>query len=68
MPVSVMAFTNQRHDLPKNVSSSFEIPFNRNELADYLAVERSAMSVSYAVRDEGIISFQRNRFTLYKPQ
>jgi CRP-like cAMP-binding protein len=67
--LSDMAFANQGHSLPKNVNSSFEIPFNRNELADYLAVERSAMSAMLCrMRDEGIISFQKNRFTLYKPQ
>jgi CRP-like cAMP-binding protein len=67
--LSDMAFINQRHNFPKSANSSFEIPFNRNELADYLAVERSAMSAMLCrMRDEGIISFQKNRFTLYKTQ
>lgn len=41
----------------------FEIPFNRQQLADYLSVERSAMSWELCkLRDEGIIEFQKNRF------
>ena len=46
-------------------SSSFEIPFNRQELADYLAVDRSAMSAELArMRDDGLLRFRKNRFTL----
>ncbi len=46
-------------------SPSFSIPFNRQELADYLAVDRSAMSRELCrMRDEGLIRFERNRFTL----
>jgi CRP-like cAMP-binding protein len=67
--LSDMAFTNQEHNPPQSLNSTFEIPFNRNELADYLAVERSAMSAMLCrMRDEGIISFQKNHFTLYKTQ
>lgn len=44
---------------------SFEIPFNRQQLADFLSVDRSAMSSELGkMRDEGILTFQRNRFTL----
>lgn len=46
-------------------SHSFEIPFNRQELAEYLSVDRSAMSNELGkMRDEGILSFARNRFEL----
>ena len=46
-------------------SSDFAIPFNRQELADYLSVDRSAMSAELAkMRDEGLIRFQKNHFTL----
>ena len=46
-------------------SPSFSIPFNRQQLADYLAVDRSAMSRELCrMRDEGLIRFERNRFTL----
>ncbi|HOB19955.1 MAG TPA: helix-turn-helix domain-containing protein, partial [Candidatus Atribacteria bacterium] len=46
-------------------SNSFTIPFNRQELADYLSVDRSAMSRELSLmRDEGIIRFDRNHFEL----
>ena len=46
-------------------SSSFTIPYDRQELADYLCVERSAMSAELGklVR-EGILTTHRSRFTL----
>ena len=45
---------------------SFEIPFNRQQLADYLGVDRSALSAELGkMQREGIIAFERNRFTLY---
>ncbi|HHT54207.1 MAG TPA: Crp/Fnr family transcriptional regulator [Clostridiales bacterium] len=49
----------------RQVSASFEIPYNRQQLADYLSVDRSAMSSELSrMRDEGIISFEKNRFRL----
>jgi CRP-like cAMP-binding protein len=43
----------------------FTIPFNRNELADYLCVDRSALSRELSkMRTEGIISYDRNNFSL----
>ncbi|HOJ48528.1 MAG TPA: Crp/Fnr family transcriptional regulator [Bacillota bacterium] len=46
-------------------SSSFDIPFNRQELADYLCVDRSAMSNELSkLRDEGILEFKKNHFVL----
>lgn len=45
--------------------SSFDIPFNRQQLADFLSVDRSAMSNELCkMRDEGILSFERNHFIL----
>ena len=50
----------------KQRSASFEIPFNRQQLADFLSVDRSAMSNELCkLRDEGLLSFERNRFQLY---
>lgn len=50
----------------KQGTSSFEIPFNRQQLADFLSVDRSAMSNELCkLRDEGLLSFDRNRFQLY---
>lgn len=46
-------------------SSIFAIPFNRQQLADYLSVDRSAMSNELCkMRDEGLLTFERNRFSL----
>ena len=49
----------------KSGSSTFEIEFSRQELADYLCVERSAMSneISKLVKDRIIVADKR-RFTL----
>lgn len=44
-------------------SSSFEIPFDRQELADYLGVERSAMSKEISkMKDDGLIECERSWF------
>ncbi|MDL2225602.1 Crp/Fnr family transcriptional regulator [Eubacteriales bacterium OttesenSCG-928-M02] len=44
---------------------SFTIPFNRQELADYLSVDRSAMSTELGkMQAEGLLLFEKNRFTL----
>ncbi len=46
-------------------SSAFTIPFNRQQLADFLSVDRSAMSNELCkMRDEGLIEFSKNRFRL----
>lgn len=46
-------------------SNTFDLPYNRQELADYLCVDRSALSSSLArLKDEGIINFHKNHFTL----
>ncbi|NLB82435.1 MAG: Crp/Fnr family transcriptional regulator [Clostridiaceae bacterium] len=45
--------------------SQFNIPFNRQELADYLSVERSAMSAELSkLRDDGLLNFHKNQFEL----
>ncbi|MBR2986455.1 MAG: Crp/Fnr family transcriptional regulator [Clostridia bacterium] len=47
-------------------SASFSIPFNRQQLADFLSVDRSAMSTELGkMRDEGLLAFEKNRFTLF---
>lgn len=46
-------------------SNSFSIPFNRQQLADFLSVDRSAMSNELCkMRDEGLIEFHKSNFTL----
>ena len=45
--------------------NEFTIPFNRQQLADYLSVDRSAMSNELCkMRNEGILYFDKNRFIL----
>jgi CRP-like cAMP-binding protein len=47
--------------------SAFTIPFNRQELADYLSVDRSAMSAELCrMRDAGLIRFHKNYFELLR--
>lgn len=49
----------------KQKSGEITIPFNRQQLADFLSVDRSAMSNELCkMRDEGLILFEKNRFTL----
>jgi CRP-like cAMP-binding protein len=43
----------------------FEIPFNRQELADYLSVDRSALSGELSrMAGAGLLRYHRNRFEL----
>ena len=49
----------------KNRSRIFYISFTRDELADYLCVNRSAMSRELSrMRDDGIIRFDKKRFEI----
>lgn len=49
----------------RNNSASFIIPFNRQQLADFLSVDRSAMSNELCkMRDEGLLEFEKNAFKL----
>lgn len=44
---------------------SFFIPFNRQQLAAFLSVDRSAMSNELCkMRDDGLLTFHKNHFTL----
>ena len=46
-------------------SAHFTIPFNRQQLADYLAVNRSAMSKELSkMQAEGLITYRKNEFLL----
>ena len=46
-------------------SREFDIPFDRQQLADYLNLERSAMSKELGrMRDEGLILTRKNHFVL----
>lgn len=49
----------------KKGARSFDIPFDRQQLADYLNVERTALSKELGrMRREGLIDFSRSRFVL----
>ena len=44
-------------------ATSFEIALNRNEMAEYLCIDRSAMSRELSkLRKEGIIEYRKNHF------
>ena len=48
--------------------STFLIPFDRQELADYLEVDRSGLSTEIGkLRREGVIDCEKNRFTIKMP-
>ena len=50
----------------KNGCSRFSIPFNRQELADYLSVERSAMSAELSkMQSDDLIWTNRSEFELF---
>ena len=46
-------------------SSTFRIPYDRQELADYLEVDRSGLSAEISkLRREGILLSEKNQFTI----
>lgn len=48
-------------------SDQFSIPFNRQELADFLSVDRSALSSCLsALARQGILTYRKNQFRLLK--
>ena len=48
-----------------NNSAHFTIPYNRQQLADYLGVDRSAMSHELSkMQQDGWITFRKNEFTI----
>ena len=48
---------------------SFEIPFDRQELADYLSVDRSALSAEMSrLKTGGVINYRKSHFELFKTQ
>jgi len=52
-------------DMQRGAAKRFTIPFNREELAHYLCVDRSAMSNELCkMRDEGLLMFKKSTFEL----
>jgi CRP-like cAMP-binding protein len=59
----LLSYLSARAKLAKG--NVFDIPFSRQELADYLSVERSAMSAELSrMRNEGLLRYKRNHFEL----
>ena len=53
------------HEFQKNNSRSFDIVLNRNELAEYLNVSRTAMSRELGrMKDEGLLDYYQNSFKI----
>ena len=49
----------------QNAAEEFDIPFDRQQLADYLNVDRTALSKELGrMRDEGILCFRKQHFRL----
>lgn len=60
----IMGFFSRRYG-----SLDFTIPYSREELANYLAVDRSALSRTLGeLKQQGILDFKRNHFVLIKPE
>lgn len=52
-------------EIQRGMAKKFTIPYNREELAHYLCVDRSAMSNELCkMRDEGLIRFRKNVFEI----
>ena len=49
----------------KQGSHRVTVPFNRQQMADYLSVDRSALSGELSkMQKEGVIAYEKNRFTV----
>ena len=58
--LSYFSVESQRRD-----SYEFDIPFSRQQLADYLGVERSGLSMELGkMRDESLLDFRKSHFVL----
>lgn len=59
----IMAFLN--NTALKTKTTEFTIPFNRQQMADYLNLDRSALSKELGkMRDDGMIKFRKNYFKI----
>lgn len=63
----ILAYLSHRSRLVGSVQ--FDVPLTRQQMADYLAVDRSALSRELShLRAEGVLDYRRQHFTLYLPQ
>lgn len=52
-------------DAKRGMATKFTIPYSREEMANYLCVDRSAMSNELSkMRDDGLLRFHKNEFEL----
>jgi CRP-like cAMP-binding protein len=52
-------------EFQKKAKKTIHLPYNREELADYLSVDRSALSRELSkMREDGLIRYHKNEFTL----
>lgn len=59
----ILAYLN--NEAARQNSRTFTIPFNRQELADYLVVDRSALSLALSkLKKEGLIDYHKNAFKI----
>lgn len=59
----VMAYLSSASE--ENGSLYFDIPFNRQEMADYLGVDRSALSIELSrMKSDGLIDYSKNHFRI----
>ena len=50
-------------------SLTFQIPFDRQQLADYLNLDRSALSKELGkMKKDGLLDYHKNTFTLLQPE
>lgn len=62
--ISYLSFQAQKND-----SYEFDIPFDRQQLADYLGVERSAMAAQISkMQKENLLSVKKNHFCLKRDE
>lgn len=53
-------------EMRRNGCRTFDIPFDRQGLADYLSVDRSAMSAELSkMKKDGLIDYRKNHFTVH---
>lgn len=53
----------------QNHSNEFDIPFDRQQLADFLKIDRTSLSKELSkMQSEGLITYKKNHFIIDKDQ
>ena len=61
----ILTYLNTQKNTTTTATTKFTIPYNRQELANYLCVDRSAMSNELSkMKKEGLIKYNKNTFEL----